>query len=162
MSAIFSGSFDPITNGHLDKIRRFRALWVDERLIMAVADDYCAQKKTLFSFDERISQIKEIVSDIDNIEVDRFSGLISEYAKKKHAMFIIRGVRNTVDFNYEMEMALHNRRLGDIETVFIPTDEKYFIVSSSAVRLIATLGGDADWMIPRRVRNDLREKLATI
>ena len=160
MTAIFPGTFDPITNGHMDIIQRFRQLWPDFKLIIAVAEGKSAGKKTIFTLDERFAQIRELTCKIGNIEALSFSGLLVNFARKMNARFIVRGLRNGIDFNYEMQMAHLNRHLApEIETLFIPAALDHTIVSSSAVRMIAGLGGCADWMLPEQIQNELRNKL---
>ena len=160
MSAIFPGTFDPVTNGHLDIIRRFRRLWPDERLIIAIAEGENAGKNPIFTVEERFAQIRSLTSELGNIEILSFTGLVSGLAQKKGAKLIIRGLRNGTDFDYEMEMALFNRRLApETETVFIPAALEHMIVSSSAVRTITGLGGSADWMLPDQIQIELRDKL---
>jgi pantetheine-phosphate adenylyltransferase len=163
LAAVFPGTFDPITIGHMDIIKRFRRAWPEETLIIAVADGNNTQKNPLFSLEERFTQVKTLTAQIDHLEVEAFSGLVVKFAEKKGARFLIRGLRNGTDFNYEMEMALFNRLLApEIETLFIPAAAEHTIVSSSAVRQIAALGGNADWMVPENVQRDLRAKLTQI
>ena len=160
MTAIFPGTFDPITIGHLDIIRRFRYLWPDDKLIIAVAEGENAGKRPIFTLEERFAQVRALTGKVTNIETLSFSGLLAEFARKLGARFIIRGLRNGTDFNYEMEMALINRQLApDIETLFIPAALAHMVISSSAVRQIIGLGGNADWMLPEQIQNELRNKL---
>ena len=161
MTAVFPGTFDPITNGHIDIIQRFRRLWPNDKLIIAVADGKNTGKKPIFTLEERFAQIQALLGDANNIEAKAFTGLLVEFARKTGARFIIRGLRNGNDFDYEMEMALINRQLApEIETLFIPAALDHMIISSSAVRQIAGLGGSADWMLPEPIQAELRSKLA--
>ena len=160
MTAIFPGTFDPITNGHMDIIRRFLRLWPGDKLIIAIAEGENAGKKPIFTLEERFAQIRALTRGICNIEPLSFSGLVVEFARKTGAKFIIRGLRNSADFAYEMEMSLFNRQLApEIETIFIPAALEHIIVSSSAVRVITGLGGSADWMLPEQIQTELRNKL---
>ncbi|MDR2649305.1 MAG: pantetheine-phosphate adenylyltransferase [Clostridiales bacterium] len=159
MTAIFPGTFDPITNGHLDIIRRFSRLWSDDKLIIAIAEGENAEKKPIFTLEERVDQVRALTDGVRGVEAQAFSGLLTEFARKTGARYIIRGLRNGTDFDYEMEMALINRQLApEIETIFIPAALEHMIISSSAVRRIAGLRGNADWMLPEQIRAGLREK----
>jgi pantetheine-phosphate adenylyltransferase len=144
----------------MDIIQRFRGLWPGDKLIIGIAEGENAGKKPIFTLAERMAQIRSLTSGMGNIEVWPFSGLVTEFARKMGARFIVRGIRNGADFDYEMEMSFFNRRLApEIETVFIPAALEHMIVSSSAVRTIAELGGSADWMLPGQVQTELRNKL---
>ncbi|MFH1541833.1 MAG: pantetheine-phosphate adenylyltransferase [bacterium] len=151
--AIYPGSFDPITNGHLDIIER--AAGVIEKVIVAVIRN--PDKKSTFSFAERVAFLKNSVPHLANIEVDSFSGLLVDYAKKKKASIIIRGLRAVSDFDYEFQMALTNRKMApEIETLFLMTDYKYSYLSSSFVKQIAKLGGDISELVPKAVSEKLK------
>ena len=160
MTAVFPGTFDPVTIGHMDIIRRFRRLWPEYKLIIAVAAGENAGKEPLFTLKERIDQIRALTSDIGHIEVAPFSGLVAEFAHKAGARLIVRGLRDAADFDYEIKMSFFNRRLApEIETIFIPSAPEHTIVSSSAARVITGLGGRADWMLPELIQTELRKKL---
>ena len=154
--AIYPGSFDPITNGHIDLIRRGKGIF--STLIVAVADN--PQKVSLFSLAERLAMVKEAVADMANVEVASFSTLLTIYAQERQAQVILRGVRAFSDFDYEFQMALMNRRLSPkLETVFIIPDERYSYVSSRVIKEIARLGGPIDGLVPDFVKNKLLVKL---
>ncbi|TLY33180.1 MAG: pantetheine-phosphate adenylyltransferase [Ignavibacteria bacterium] len=157
--AIYPGTFDPITNGHVDIIDRAREIF--DRVIVAVAGS--TNKRTLFSSAERIAMIREIVKKHKNVSVDRFDGLLVRYAQSKKAIAIVRGLRAVSDFEYEFQMALTNRKLdGDITTVFLMPHEKYTYLNSSIVRELATLGGDVTEFVPPNVRRRLTEKMKSV
>lgn len=154
--AIFPGSFDPITNGHLDVVQRGIRLFDD--LIIAVGRS--PQKNELFSPDERVEMVKELVADIPGVMVESFSGLTVEYAASRGASVILRGLRNLTDVQYEFQLALMNRSVAGIETVFIMTSEQYGFTSSTLIREVASLGGDVSNLIPMSVYERLKKKLA--
>lgn len=144
-TAIFPGSFDPPTLGHIDLI--LRASKMTDRLIVAVLNN--CSKTPLFSVEERVTMLKSIVSDYPEIEVCSFQGLLVEFAKEQGATVVIRGIRNVTDFLYEQQMADVNRLLyGDIDTVFLLTNPEYAAISSSTVREVAYFGGDISKMVP--------------
>jgi pantetheine-phosphate adenylyltransferase len=156
--AIYPGTFDPLTNGHLDIIERVCKLGISDRLIIAVRENL--RKSPLLSLVERLALIYKLTSDFDQVEVDICTGLLVEYARSKYASMIIRGLRNGMDFNYEMEMAVINQSLApDIETLFIPSKAENIYVSSSAVKEITKLGGSAGSMAPAAVIEYLKTKL---
>ena len=153
--AVYPGSFDPLTNGHIDILQR--ALPFFSVLHVIVADN--ADKNTLFSVKERVEMIKEATSREKNIVVTEFKGLVVDYAKKVKADAIVRGLRAVSDFDYEFQLATMNRRLNtDIETIFFATRGKYFYISSSAIKDIAKNGGDISAFVPSAVEQKLREK----
>jgi pantetheine-phosphate adenylyltransferase len=153
--AVYPGSFDPLTNGHLDILARARRL--ADRVIVAILDQ--DQKKPLFSMDERIAMIRDIVGGDPSIAVASFSGLLVDFAKRSGASIIVRGLRAVSDYEYELQMALMNRRLApEIETVFLMAKEEYSYVSSRLVKELARLGGDVTGLVPNLVRQRLADR----
>ncbi len=154
-AVVYPGSFDPITNGHVDIINR--GLTMFEKIIILVG--YNPNKKTLFSVEERIAMIEETVGDNPKVRVDSFSGLLVDYVKKSEACCILRGLRAMSDFEYEFQLALINRRLKrNIETVFLMTGSKWFYCNSSIVKEAAGLGGSVKGLVPDVVLKRLKEK----
>ena len=154
-SALYPGTFDPITNGHLDLIRRSLALF--DKLYVAVLRN--PLKDTLFSVEERLVLIRHCVSDLERIEVRQFEGLTVAFAQKLGVTALVRGVRLFSDFEYEFQMALTNRKLAaEIETIFLMPSEKYSYVSSSLVKDIVRHGGDISCFVPSFVEGALKEK----
>jgi pantetheine-phosphate adenylyltransferase len=155
--AIYPGTFDPITNGHVDIVRRARALF--DRVIVAVAEN--VRKAPLFTLSERTGMIRASVGDDPRIEVDSFSGLLVNYARARKAGAVIRGLRAIADFEYEFQFAHMNRHLApDVETIFLMTSEESFYVSSSLVKEVANMGGDITRIVPAPVVEALKRKLA--
>ncbi len=155
--AIYPGSFDPLTNGHLDLIARGAKL-VD-RLIVAVLNN--AQKQPLFAAEERMEMIREAVGESKSIEIDSFNGLLVDYAGGRNASVVLRGIRAVSDYETELQMALINRRLRpEIETVFLTAREEFSYVSSRMIKEIVKLGGDVSSFVPPLVAERLRRKLA--
>ena len=153
--AIYPGTFDPITNGHLSIIRR--ALEIFDRLIVAILIN--PHKKPLFGVEERVAMIREATKDMRNIEVDTFEGLLVDYAVKKGAKAIIRGLRAMSDFEFEFQMALMNRKLNrSVQSIFLMTDYKWLYISSSIVKEVASFGGDVSGLVPDIVHKKLKEK----
>ncbi len=144
-TAIYPGTFDPLTYGHLDVLKRASKLF--DEVIISVAKD--SSKNAILSLDERISIIEEVIKGIDNCRVESFDGLLVNYAKEKNANVIVRGLRAISDFEYEFQMALTNRKIAEnIETVFLMPGEKYSFISSTLVREIAKYGGDVNDFVP--------------
>ena len=151
--SLYPGTFDPITYGHIDLIRRASSLF--DKVIIAVAES--SGKNPLFSFEERVNLITEVVKKIPNIEVCGFSGLLVELARKKNAKVLVRGLRTASDFEYEFQLASMNKRLApEVESLFLTPSEKYSFISSSLVREVASLGGDITEFVPIEVQNALK------
>jgi pantetheine-phosphate adenylyltransferase len=153
--AIYAGTFDPLTLGHTDLIERSAEIF--DHLILAVVVE--PPKDELFTVEERIAMAQEVVGDLDNVEVESFSGLLVEYARQKGAGVLIRGLRAYSDFEYEFQMALTNRKLApEIETLFMMPKETHSYVSSSTVKEVAMLGGDTSDFVPVPVQKVLERK----
>ncbi len=155
-SAIYPGSFDPVTYGHLDVIKR--ATRIFDEVIVAVANN--TQKKPLFTIDERIQMLKEAAKDIKGIRIEAFDGLVIEFARKNKINVLIRGLRMISDFELELQMALTNRRLAEnIETIFLMPSEGYSFLSSTLLKEAASLGADISSFVPDFVGRKLKERL---
>jgi len=155
MIAVYPGSFDPITNGHVDIIERVSKL--ADTLIVAILNN--PNKNSLFTVEERIKHLEIITKDIINIEVKYFSGLLVDFAKENNAKLIVRGLRTFTDFEYEFQMALANKHLNsDIETFFVPASAETLFVSSSAVKEIAKFKGDFHRVVPEIIIEELKNK----
>jgi len=153
--AVYPGSFDPLTNGHVDIIRRGARMF--DRIIVAILLN--AEKAPLFSPDERMRLIREVFRDTPAVEADTFDGLLVHYMRQKRASVIVRGLRAVSDFEYEMQMALMNRHLSpEVETVFMMPAEEYTYVSSRLVKEVASLGGSVSGLVPEPVEKQLIEK----
>ncbi len=156
--AVYPGSFDPVTNGHIDVIKR--AMQLFDRVIVAVIDN--ANKNVLFSVKERMEMLRAVTRGLSGVEISHFDGLLVDYVKKKRAKVIIRGLRAVSDFEYEFQMALTNRKLApDIETVFLMPAESYTYLSSSIVKEVVGLKGNVKGFVPRQIEARLRRKLLT-
>lgn len=157
--AIYPGSFDPLTNGHIDLAERAARLF--DRLILAVVHN--PSKNPLFSVEERMEMLGEVAARFPNVEVDSFEGLLVNYASQKQASVLIRGIRAISDYEYELQMALMNRRLRpEIETVFLMAGEAYSFVSSRMVKEVSRLGGDVSGLVPPITEARLREKFKNV
>ena len=155
--AVYPGTFDPITNGHVSIVRR--GLDIFDKIIFAIAKD--TPKDPLFTLEERVEMAKEVFAGKPKILVEAFSGLLVDYVERKGARVILRGLRAISDFEYEFQMALMNRRLKrDIHTLFMMTDYKWLYTSSSIVKQTAQAGGDVQGLVPEPVWRRLKEKFA--
>lgn len=153
--AIFPGSFDPITNGHLDVINRGMKLF--DELIIAVGRS--PVKNQLFTPEERVEMIAELITDMPSVSVESFEGLTVEYAAKKKADVILRGLRSLTDVQYEFQLAMTNRAVAGIETIFIMTSEQYGFTSSTLIREVASLGGNLSNLVPPKVYDRMQQRL---
>ena len=157
-SAIYPGSFDPVTNGHLDIIRRAASIF--DTLTVSVLNN--KTKSPLFSVDERVKMLQEVCSDIPNVTVDSFSGLLADYAVRSGAHVVIRGLRAVTDFEYELQMAQTNRKIADtVDTVFLTTSLEYAYLSSTTVKEVASFGRDVSQFVPACVAQRIYEKLGS-
>ena len=155
-TAIYPGSFDPPTNGHLDLIQRGSKIF--EELVVAILRN--SEKTPMFSVSERLEMLRELTADLSNVRIDTFDGLMVEYAKSINAICVLRGIRAISDYEYELQMALLNRKIEPtLETVFMMPADKYSYVSSRLVREVAQLGGPVKGLVPEAVERKLREKL---
>ena len=147
--ALYSGSFDPPTMGHMDIISRAAKLY-DELVIGVIGNP---SKKSMFTLEEREDMLRETLKDLDNVSVDHFSGLLADYVNRNGFDVVVRGLRSTTDFDYEIQMAHMNDRLfnDSVETVFLMTDPKYSYISSSVVKEVFTLGGDINGLVPDEI-----------
>ena len=155
--AIYPGSFDPVTNGHLDLLKR--GLKIFDKIIVAIMRN--PKKQNLFTLEERIEMLQDSLRDFPNVEIDTFDGLTVEYATQKKAQGILRGLRALSDFEYEFQMALMNRRLNrQVQTVFLMTGLRWIYTSSSIIKEAAQFGGCIEGMVPTLVEKKLKEKYA--
>jgi len=153
---VYAGTFDPVTNGHLDVI--CRALNLFDEVIVLVGEN--PQKKALFSREERIELIKKSIKGMNGVKAETFNGLLAEHMQKKGLKFLIRGLRAISDFEIEFQQAIMNKKLGRIETVFFMTSTKYFYLNSTTVKEVVKLGGSVKDLVPEEVEKALREKFA--
>lgn len=155
LTALCPGTFDPVTNGHLDIIRR--AAETFEVVIVGVLEN--PSKTPLFTLEERVSLLEESVRDLENVRVGSFHGLLVDHARQKGAGAIVKGLRAVSDYEYEIQMAQMNQRIGGVETLFMPTNPKWSFLSSSLVKEVASFGGDVQGLVPDHVRKALIERL---
>ena len=156
---IYPGSFDPVTKGHLDIIRRSSKM-VDVLIVAVLKNN---SKSPLFSVEERVSMLKEVTKDISNVQIDSFSGLLVDYARKNNASIIVRGLRAVTDFEYELQMSQTNRIMdSDVDTIFLTTSLEYAYLSSSTVKEVAMYGGDVSKFVPEYVADKINDKRKTL
>ncbi len=154
--AVCPGSFDPLTNGHLDIVARAAKVF-DEVIVAVLVNE---SKRSLFSVDERVSMLSEAVSAYDNVEVTAFRGLLVDFCRDNQAVAVVKGLRSGGDFDYEVHMARMNERLSGIETVFIPASPALSFVASSLVKEVARFGGDVSGLVPSYVLKPLHSRLS--
>lgn len=157
--AIYPGTFDPLTNGHLDLVER--ALRIFDEVIIAVAPSQ--RKQPLFTIEERLKLIRDAIKGVERVKVEAFNGLLVEYVNRKKGVAILRGLRAVSDFEYELQMAHMNRRLDtNVETVFMMPSEEYSFLTSSMVKEVASLGGSVKGLVPEEVEIALKEKFKIV
>lgn len=156
LTALCPGTFDPVTNGHLDVVRRAAGLL--DRVVVAVVEN--PAKEPLFETAERVEMLREALADVPGAEVDSFTGLLVDYARDRGVNLIVKGLRAVSDFEYEIQMAQMNRHLSEIETCFVATSPKWSYLSSSLVKEIARYGGDVSGLVPEHVVRKLKERYA--
>lgn len=154
-TAVCPGSFDPITNGHLDIVTR-ASRHFDEVVVLVTGNP--TKTSGLFSIDERVELIREVVSHLPNVRVDSWGGLLVDYTSAHHITALVKGLRSSLDYEYELPMAQMNRRLTGVDTYFLLTDEKYGYISSSLTKEVAKFGGDVTGLVPDSVREAMAEK----
>ena len=157
LTALCPGTFDPVTNGHIDIIQRATRCF--EGVVVAVLEN--PAKAPLFSTDERVAMLKEAVVDLENVEIDSFSGLLVDYAASRGVRVIVKGIRAVTDFDFELQMAQMNNRMTGVETFFVPTSPQWSYLSSSLIKEVVRFGGDISGLVPAFVRDRLEEKLST-
>ena len=156
LTALCPGTFDPVTNGHVDIVQRAAGLF--DGVLVAVVEN--PAKEPLFTVAERVDMLRESLSGLGNVEVESFSGLLVDYARSRGVDVIVKGLRAVSDFDYELQMAQMNRHLGEVETCFVPTSPRWSYLSSSLVKEITRLGGDVSGLVPEHVLGRLKEKMA--
>lgn len=160
MKAVFPGSFDPITNGHMDVLGR--AARIFDEVTVTVMHNARKQNKHLFTLEERLQILREATNHLENVRVDSFGGLLVDYMKRQNHSIIVRGLRAVSDYEYELQIAHLNRQLGDVETVFIMAATRWSFVSSSMVREVASYGASVDDIVPPASAKALKAKFADV
>ena len=157
-TVICPGSFDPVTMGHLDIIRRSAKMF--DKVIVAVMTNYHKKNNYAFTSEERVELLKRCTADMPNVDVDRYDGLLADYARRKEAVAIVKGLRAVSDFEYEFQQALTNKKLNnELETVFITTRAENMYLSSSVVKQVCELGGDISTFVPAEIREDIIKRI---
>ena len=156
--AVCPGSFDPVTNGHLDIIARAAELF--DEVIVAIGVNKAKSSSRLFTADERMALLEEVCADFDNVRVAGFAGLLTTFCEQEGVKAIVKGLRAVSDFDYELQMAQMNSSLAPVDTVFIPTSPEYSFLASSLVKEVAMFGGDVSALVPKTVLGPLTERLA--
>jgi pantetheine-phosphate adenylyltransferase len=157
VSAVIPGSFDPVTTGHLDIIGRAASRF--DRIVVAVITN--PGKQPMFSLEERVELLRRATDHLDNVEVDTFEGLLVEFCRARDIRLICKGLRAVSDFEYELQMAQMNQRMGDVETLFLTTSPEHSYLSSSLIKEVARLGGPIDGVVPDHVRDALLERVGS-
>ena len=157
LTAVYPGTFDPVTNGHLDVIERAAGLF-DEVVIAVLVN---VSKEGLFSVDERIAMLREVAGHLPNVVVESFHGLLVDYCRERDIPAVVKGLRAVTDFDYELQMAQMNHRLSRLETLFVATNPEYSYLSSSLVKEVAAYGGDVSGLVPDVVLARLTDRLAS-
>jgi len=158
LGAVCPGTFDPVTNGHLDIISRAAGSF--DAVVVAVLEN--PSKEPLFSTEERVAMLKEAVSDLANVEIDSFSGLLVDYAARREVRIVVKGLRAVTDFDVELQMAQMNRTMSGLETFFVATSPQWSYLSSSLIKEVVRFGGDVSGLVPAFVRERLEDRLAAI
>lgn len=158
-TVICPGSFDPVTIGHLDIIRRTAAMF--DQVIVVVMTNYQKKNAYVFSAEERVALLKRCTQDIPNVQVDAYDGLLAEYARQKGAVAVVKGLRAVSDFEYEFQQALTNQKLNsELETVFVTSTAENMFLSSSVVKQVCELGGDISNFVPEEIRSDIIKRIS--
>jgi pantetheine-phosphate adenylyltransferase len=158
LTALCPGTFDPVTNGHLDVVGRAADLF--ESVVVAVIEN--PSKAPVFRLEERVALLEEAVRDLPNVRVGSFQGLLVEYARTQGASVIVKGLRAVSDYEYEIQMAQMNKRIGEVDTLFLATSPRWSFLSSSLVKEVARLGGDVEGLVPDHVRAALDARLVEV
>lgn len=158
-TVICPGSFDPVTMGHLDIIRRSAKMF--DKVLVVVMTNYHKRNTYVFSADERVDLLKRCTRDVENVEVEQYDGLLAEYARQKNAVAVVKGLRAVSDFEYEFQQALTNKKLNsELETIFVTTTAENMFLSSSVVKQVCELGGDISNFVPEEIRDDIIKRIS--